>query len=93
MGTVNDLAYTCDGRRLLGAGADKRLLLWDAGSGQTRHTLTGHTDAVTCVVTSPLDAGGWGWGLGGLEEGARCVRAGWRAGKPSPRWETPLCRL
>lgn len=56
MGTVNDVAYTCDGRLLLGAGADKRILLWGAGSGQVRHTLTGHTDAVTCVVANPMDA-------------------------------------
>jgi hypothetical protein len=55
MGSVNDVAYTSDARRLLGAGGDKRLLVWNAVTGQVVHTLTGHTNAVGCVCCSPLD--------------------------------------
>jgi autophagy-related protein 16 len=52
MGAVNDVAFTSDGRKLLGAGGDKRLLLWHVHSGQVAHTLTGHTNVVTCCACS-----------------------------------------
>lgn len=53
---VNDVAFTSDGQRILGAGSDKRILVWDVHGGQARQTLTGHSQAVTSVCCSPLDA-------------------------------------
>lgn len=52
---MNDVSFSSDGRRLLGAGGDKRLLVWNTATGQVVHTLTGHTNAVSCVSCSPLD--------------------------------------
>jgi hypothetical protein len=34
MGAANEVAFTCDSRRLLGAGSDKRLLVWNTMTGQ-----------------------------------------------------------
>lgn len=55
-GGVNDVAWLADGSMVLGAGADKSLHLWDIQTGHTRHTLTGHSAAVTCCAASPLDS-------------------------------------
>ncbi|KIY91949.1 hypothetical protein MNEG_16014 [Monoraphidium neglectum] len=55
-GTVNDAAFTQDGRRLLAACGDKRILSWSFESGRQEHTLTGHGGGVLCVACSALDA-------------------------------------
>jgi WD40 repeat protein len=55
-GTVNDAAFTQDGRRLLAACGDKRIMTWNFASGQPGHTLTGHAGGVLCVAASALDA-------------------------------------
>lgn len=55
LGSVNDVSFTSDGRRLMGAGGDKRLLVWNTATGQVVQTLTGHMNAVSCVCCSPLD--------------------------------------
>jgi WD40 repeat protein len=55
LAAVNDVAFTADGRQLLGAGSDKSLRLWDMSTGKTRHTLTGHGNAVQCVAACPAD--------------------------------------
>ncbi|MEW5307409.1 MAG: hypothetical protein WDW36_009810 [Sanguina aurantia] len=55
-GAVNDVAFTSDGHQLIGAGADKSLVVWDVLSGQSRHTMTGHSAAVTGVAASPLES-------------------------------------
>lgn len=34
LGSVNDVSFTSDGRRLVGAGGDKRLLVWNTATGQ-----------------------------------------------------------
>lgn len=41
--------------QVLAAGSDKSLHLWDVASSQTRHTLTGHSAAVTGASAGPLD--------------------------------------
>lgn len=55
-GAVNDVAFTCDGSRVIAAGADRSLQLWDSSTGQIRHTLTGHAAAVIGVAVGSLDA-------------------------------------
>ena len=57
MGAVTDACYSCDGRRLVGAMGDARLLVWEAASGQLRHALTGHNGAVVAARCYPLDPG------------------------------------
>ncbi|GAX77778.1 hypothetical protein CEUSTIGMA_g5221.t1 [Chlamydomonas eustigma] len=55
IGAISDVAFTCDGMQVIGAGADKSLKVWDVTSGQDRHTLTGHSAGVTGVASDPLD--------------------------------------
>jgi WD40 repeat protein len=57
MGAVADAGYSCDGRRLVGAMGDGRLLVWESATGQLRHALTGHTAAVVAAACYPLDPG------------------------------------
>lgn len=51
--SVQDLAFTPDGSRLLSAGSDRTLRLWDLSSGQERLQLDGHSDVVTAMAFSP----------------------------------------
>jgi beta-lactamase regulating signal transducer with metallopeptidase domain len=46
-------AYSPDGRTLALAFENGTVELRDADTGELRHTLTGHTDAVTCLAYSP----------------------------------------
>eukprot|EP00879_Flechtneria_rotunda_P010997 GHRR01011491.1.p1 GENE.GHRR01011491.1~~GHRR01011491.1.p1 ORF type:complete len:553 (+),score=196.54 GHRR01011491.1:156-1814(+) len=55
LGSVNDVSFTSDSRHVVGAGSDKRLLVWNTATGQVVHTLTGHSNGVSCVSCSPLD--------------------------------------
>ncbi|MEF8712119.1 MAG: pentapeptide repeat-containing protein [Accumulibacter sp.] len=50
---VSSCAFSPDGRRLLSAGRDGTLRLWDAGSGDRLLTLTGHAGRVTSCAFSP----------------------------------------
>lgn len=43
---VYDVSWTCDGGRVLGAGNDKSIRVWDPVSGRVRHTMTGHNGKV-----------------------------------------------
>jgi WD40 repeat protein len=52
-GTVNAVAVTPDGRRAVAASGDGTLRLWDLDSGQTLHTLEGHTRRVNAVALTP----------------------------------------
>jgi WD40 repeat protein len=51
---LNDVAFTCDSRTLLGAEDRAAVRLWEVEKGRLRPVaLTGHKDKVTGVATSP----------------------------------------
>ncbi len=50
---VHTVAYSPDGRRLASSSVDGTVRLWDAGSGQTLQTLSGHAGTVHFVTFSP----------------------------------------
>ena len=47
------MAWSPDGRHLASASADKTVRVWDASSGQTLLTYSGHTGTVASVAWSP----------------------------------------
>jgi WD40 repeat protein len=47
---VRAAAFSPDGTRILTAGQDKLIILWDAATGRRAHTLQGHTIAVLCAA-------------------------------------------
>jgi hypothetical protein len=53
LGALLDVAWSPDGKAILGAGVDKALRLWDVSSGRVRHTLTGHTDKAVAAAFAP----------------------------------------
>jgi WD40 repeat protein len=55
-GLIRALAFSTDGRTLLTGSRDKTAKLWDAGTGEWRHTLQ-HDDDVWAVAFSPADDG------------------------------------
>ncbi|MEZ5581789.1 MAG: WD40 repeat domain-containing protein [Candidatus Competibacteraceae bacterium] len=68
MATINDIAFTPDGRQLVSAGDDKVIRVWDIASGQTVRTLrgeigTGSVGQIYAMALSPdgrwLAVGGW----------------------------------
>ena len=53
IGTVDSVAYSPDGKRIVSGGVDKTVKVWDAATGQEALSLKGHTGAVTSVAYSP----------------------------------------
>jgi WD40 repeat protein len=52
-GTVTDVAFSPDGRRLASSSEDRTVKLWDTARGEEVFTLRGHTEAVYRVAFSP----------------------------------------
>jgi WD40 repeat protein len=52
-GWVSDLAFSPDGKTLASCGQDRTVRLWDAATGQLRHTLVGHQEGTTHLAFSP----------------------------------------
>ena len=50
---VRSLAFSPDGRRIVGGGLDNTLKVWDSGTGKEILVLTGHKTSVTSVAFSP----------------------------------------
>lgn len=74
---VRALAFSSDGRLLASGGADRRLKVWDAGSGHLLRDFSGFADAVRAVA---------------FVDGARFVVAGSNSGQVQ-LWETSSGRL
>lgn len=52
-GSINDLALFADGVRMVSAGADKTIRLWDLASGQLLQTWNNQTSFVNTILLSP----------------------------------------
>jgi WD40 repeat protein len=50
---VNEVDFSPDGRYLASASSDSTIRLWDASTGRTLRTFSGHTESVTSVSFSP----------------------------------------
>src|SRR5262249_57021129 len=50
---VYSVSFSPDGKRLVSAGEDRMVKVWDATTGQALLTLRGHAQRVTCVCFSP----------------------------------------
>ncbi|HEX7878496.1 MAG TPA: serine/threonine-protein kinase [Candidatus Eisenbacteria bacterium] len=77
-GTIASLDFLEFEDRVVSAGADGRLLLWDIVSGQVTHELRGHTSDVSAVIATGGDSriisGDWAGGMRDWREGADDVR-------------------
>ena len=51
--TVDSVAFSPDGQRIVSGSYDKTLKIWDANNGKELQTLTGHTKWVSSVAFSP----------------------------------------
>ncbi len=51
--SVNSVAYSLDGKRIISGSNDKTIKIWDANTGECLQTLKGHLDRVESVAYSP----------------------------------------
>ncbi|MBU0485403.1 MAG: caspase family protein [Proteobacteria bacterium] len=51
--TINDLAFSPDGLKLVSASADKTAIIWDLISGTPQHILRGHQEYINTAAFSP----------------------------------------
>lgn len=51
---VLDCSWTCDSSRVLGAGHDQSIRIWEPASGRVRHTMTGHSGKVNNSDSQPF---------------------------------------
>jgi WD40 repeat protein len=51
--TVNSVAFSPDGTRIVSGSSDKSVRVWDASTGAELKVLNGHTSAVYSVAFSP----------------------------------------
>jgi len=49
LGTVLDVEWTCDDQHILGAGSDKALRLWDAGTGENSAAIPNPSETRLCA--------------------------------------------
>ena len=91
---VNSVAYSTDGRRLVTAGKDFAVRVWDAATGSAAYTLRGHYGSVLDAAFSPdgawiVSAGPTAAGLWDLSTGERFLfLRGHRGPLCSPRPST-----
>jgi RNA polymerase sigma factor (sigma-70 family) len=52
-GWVYDLCFLPEGKTLISAGSDGRIIVWDAGSGREVRRMEGHQSLVWCLAISP----------------------------------------
>jgi WD40 repeat protein len=50
--SVNSVAFSSDGSRIVSGSVDKSVRVWDALTGEEKHVLNGHTDSVNSVACS-----------------------------------------
>jgi WD40 repeat protein len=50
---VDSVAFSTDGKRILGGGSNGNIVAWDTNSGQFLRALTGHKGGVRALAFSP----------------------------------------
>ena len=51
--SVNSVAYSPDGTKIISGSRDKTIKIWDANTGECLKTLKGHSDDLESVAYSP----------------------------------------
>lgn len=95
-GLTETAAYSSDGRKVVSAGFDRALRVWDADSGaQIGQPMTGHTATITSVAFSPdghrivsasTDGGVRVWDVDNSRQLGEPLVAATGSGSPGPVW-------